>query len=89
VTPFIGPGLRCGAPLHLEHLGERARQSGHWPEDQTFGPESLQELLSDRIARLDVDNARHDIERFLSDPMQLEMWSQVYFQDLAQRIQLV
>lgn len=81
--------VRCGAPVHLEHLGERARQSGHWPEDQAFDPESLQELLSDRIARLDVANARHDIERFLSDPRQLEIWSQDYFQDLALRIRLV
>ncbi|MCP9911749.1 nucleotidyl transferase AbiEii/AbiGii toxin family protein [Cyanobium sp. BA20m-p-22] len=23
--------VRCGIPLHLNHLAERARQSGHWP----------------------------------------------------------
>ena len=81
--------VRHGIPLHLEHLSERARQSGHWPTDQAFSPESLQGLLGDRIARLDVVNARRDIERFITDPLQLEIWSQAYFSDLAKRIQIV
>lgn len=81
--------VRHGIPLHLEHLIERARQSGHWPTDQAFSPESLQGLLSDRIARLDVAKARLDIERFLADPQPLDIWSQDYFRDLAQRIQIV
>lgn len=81
--------VRRGIPLHLDHLGERARQSGHWPTDQPFSSESLQGLLGDRIARLDVAKARLDIERFLADPEPLEIWSQDYFRDLARRIQIV
>ena len=78
--------VRGGIPLHLDHLAERARQSGHWPLDQPFSASSLQVLLAERIARLDVANARLDIERFIAQPEPLAIWSQDYFQQLAQRV---
>ena len=81
--------VRGGIPLHLEHLAERIRQSGHWPKEQDFSAENLQMLLTQRIAGLDVLNARRDIERFIVDSQPLEIWSRSYFQQLAQRIQLV
>lgn len=81
--------VRRGIPLHLDHLAERARQSGHWPDDQPFTAATLQTLLAERIARLDVTNARVDIERFLQDPEPLALWSGEYFQQLGKRIQLV
>lgn len=80
--------VRRGIPLHLEHLAVRARQSGHWPTEQAFTAQTLQTLLTERIARLEVDNARIDIERFIADPKPLQIWSQSYFQQVAQRIQL-
>ena len=81
--------VRRGTPLHLDHLAERARQSGHWPVDQPFTAATLQSLLADRITRLDVANASVDIQRFITDPQPLEIWTQAYFLDLVQRIQLV
>jgi len=80
--------VRRGIPLHLEHLAERARQSGHWPREQAFGVESLQTLLATRIASLDVAKARQDIERFIVDPQPLAIWSPSYFSQLVQRIRL-
>ncbi len=78
--------VRGGIPLHLDHLAERARQSGHWPLDQPFSASSLQALLAERIGRLDVAKARLDIERFIAQPEALAIWSQDYFQQLAQRV---
>ncbi len=46
------------------------------------------EHLAERIARLDVANARVDIERFIADPEPLAIWSAEYFQQLGRRIQL-
>jgi predicted nucleotidyltransferase component of viral defense system len=80
--------VRQGIPLHLEHLAERARQSGDWPQDQPFTAATLEMLLTERIARLDVANARVDIERFIADPQPLAIWSAEYFQQLGKRIQL-
>jgi hypothetical protein len=81
--------VRRGVGLHLDHLAERARQSGHWPESRPFTAEMLQALLAERINTLDVDNARLDIERFVVDAKLLEIWSQSYFHELVQRIQLM
>ncbi|MCP9917008.1 nucleotidyl transferase AbiEii/AbiGii toxin family protein [Cyanobium sp. ATX 6F1] len=81
--------VRQGNPLHLDHLAERARQSGHWPADQPFTASTLQALLDERIARLDVANARMDIERFIPDPHPLAIWSTDYFHQLGRRITTV
>ena len=81
--------VRQGIPLHLEHLAERARQSGHWPQDQPFTATTLQTVLTERITRLDVAKAREDIERFIADPQLLAIWSAEYFLQLGNRIQLV
>ena len=78
--------VRQGIPLHLEHLAERARQSGHWFANQPFTASSLEALLAERMARLDVAKARADIERFITDLVPLEIWSQDYFRQLARHI---
>lgn len=80
--------VRQGIPLHLEHLAERARQSGHWPQDQPFTATTLQTVLTERITRLDVAKAREDIERFIADPQPLAIWSAEYFHQLGNRIQV-
>jgi hypothetical protein len=66
--------VRQGIPLHLSHLAERARQSGHWPGDMTFTAASLEAYLTERITRLDGANATKDIERFIADPQPLAIW---------------
>jgi predicted nucleotidyltransferase component of viral defense system len=81
--------VRQGIPVRLEHLAERARQSGHWPEADPFTADTLQALLAERITRLDVAKARFDIERFIADPQPLAIWSAEYFHQLGQRILVV
>lgn len=81
--------VRRGVPLHLEHLAQRARQSGDWPGDQAFTADTLQSLLTGRINCLDVSQARLDIERFIADPRPLQIWTQPYFMQIAQRISIV
>ena len=81
--------VRRGVPLHLEHLAQRARQSGHWPGDQAFTAGTLQSLLTGRINCLDVSQARLDIERFIADPRPLQIWTQRYFMQIAERISIV
>ena len=78
--------VRQGIPLHLEHLAERARQSGHWPAAQPFTTGSLHALLAQRIQHLEIANARTDIERFIPDPEALKIWCREYFTQLGQRI---
>jgi hypothetical protein len=76
-------------PLHLEHVAERARQSGPLAPSASLQRRYAQRPLAERILGLDVARARQDIERFIVDPEPLAICSRSYFQQLAQRIQLV
>ena len=75
--------------LHLAHLEQRMRQSGHWRDRRQLTPESFKQLLSQAIDRLIVDQARKEVEAFIRDPKSLTIWSKEFFQDIADRIQPV
>jgi predicted nucleotidyltransferase component of viral defense system len=72
--------------LHLYHIEQRMRQTGDWKEDALLTPESLTDLLVDAINRLDVDQARKEVEPFVRHPESLSVWSREFFLDVASRI---
>ena len=65
------------------------RQSGDWKGRRQLIPESFKQLLFKAIDNLVVDQARKDAEAFIRDPKSLAIWSQEFFQDIADRIQPV
>ena len=73
--------------LHLAHLEQRMRQSGHWKDRQQLTSERFKQLLSRAIDKLIIDQARAEVETFIRDPESLNIWSQEFFQDIADRIQ--
>jgi hypothetical protein len=73
--------------LHLAHLEQRMRQSGHWSAEAPLTTEALRELLQQAIDQLDVDQARNEALPFVRDPAALEVWSREFFADIVQRIQ--
>ena len=75
--------------LHLSHLEQRMRQSGHWKEEKALSEESFEALAQNAIDRLDVDQARKEVEPFVSNPASLEIWSHDFFRDVVSRIQFV
>lgn len=77
--------VRNGSTLNLEHFSERAWQSGDLPERRISGERFLA-LLRERIQTLDIRSARADVSRFIPDAKAVEIWSQDYFQQLADRI---
>jgi len=75
--------------LHLAHLEQRMRQSGHWKGREQLTPELFKQLLSKAIDKLVVDQARKEVEAFIRDQKSLAIWSREFFQDIADRIQSV
>jgi predicted nucleotidyltransferase component of viral defense system len=73
--------------LHLAHLEQRMRQSGHWSAETPLTAEALREFLQQAIDQLDVDQARNEVLPFVRDPAALENWSREFFADIVQRIQ--
>lgn len=75
--------------LHLSHLEERMRQSGHWKGDSPLTPELFLTLMNKAIKNLDVEQARKEVELFVKNPEVLMLWSHDFFHDVALRIQLI
>lgn len=75
-----------GTPLDLAHLEARMRQSGHYDDDAAIDERALQSMLARRIESLDIVAARSEVERFLSDPASVDVWSPEFFLSVAERI---
>jgi len=75
--------------LHLFHLEQRMRQTGHWKEDAPLDPEKFRERIERTIHGLDVEQARKEVEPFVKKPENLSIWSRAFFLDVASRIKFV
>ncbi len=74
--------------LNLSHLEQRMRQTGHWIGEQALFPGAFTDLLLDAIHRLDVNQARKDVAPFVKDQRLLEIWSEEFFRDVANKVRL-
>ena len=77
--------VRQGCQLNLAHFCERARQSGDL-QMANLNSQDFAALLQARIDTLDVDSARQDVTRFISDAAPLKIWTQDYFSQLISMI---
>ncbi len=77
-----------GTELDLAHLEARMRQSGHFTGETALDVATFRRLVQDRIEVLDVGKARADVERFLTDPSAVEVWSPEFFSAVADRISI-
>jgi len=75
--------------LHLSHLEQRMIQSGHLKQDEPMNREKFFALTKEAVDKLDVNQARGEVEPFVKNPDALEVWSREFFQDVVGRIVLV
>jgi len=75
--------------LHLSHLDQRMRQTGHWAGPSPLTDTDFRGLLARRIGRVDIDQIRREVEPFVKDPASLALWSKEFFLDVASRIKVV
>jgi predicted nucleotidyltransferase component of viral defense system len=72
--------------LHLEHLEQRMIQSGHLKQTEKLTPEKLFAIEESVIERLDVNQAKREVEPFVKAPETLTVWSHDFFRDIFRRI---
>ena len=75
--------------LHLSHLEQRMRQSGHWSGDGILGEKIFRESLHAGIDSVNVDQARLEVEPFLKNAEVLEIWSKDFFHEIVSRIKVI
>ena len=78
-----------GTRLDLAHLEARMRQSGHYDEETPLDADHLRHMLAGKIEDLDVDRARSEVERFLTDRSSVNVWSEDFFASVAGRISIL
>ena len=72
--------------LHLSHLEQRMIQSGRLKQDEQMNREKFFALTTEAVDKLDVNQARREVEPFVKNPEALEVWSREFFQDVVKRI---
>jgi len=77
------------AELHLSHLEQRMRQTGHWEGPAPLGEADFRSLFERRIDSLDIGGIRREVEPFVKDPASLALWSKEFFLDVAARIKII
>jgi hypothetical protein len=75
--------------LHLAHLEQRMRQTGHWEVPAPLTAGDLHDLMTRRIDKVDIDQIRGEVEPFVKDAPTLAIWSKEFFLDVASRIKAV
>jgi hypothetical protein len=64
-------------------------QSGHLKEGEHLTGEKFLAMSSKAIEKLNVEQARKEVEPFVKNPEALEVWSMEFFQDVTGRIVLI
>lgn len=76
--------VRNRIPLHFAHLQARAKQFNN--EDLTL--DAFAQKLRETIQSVDLNLVKADVLPFLVRPQETEIWSNDYFMQIADRIQL-
>lgn len=77
--------IRNGVPLDFKHLQIRAKEFNGI--DLTI--EEFQNLLRERLSSGDIQSVKADVEPFVIDKQELDIWSNDYFLQLADRIRFL
>ena len=72
-------------PLDLAHLVERAKESA--PEADVSTPEKVIAAFNARIDSIDFENARADVEPYVMDKADLDVWCADFFRQMVRKIE--
>ena len=72
-------------PLDLAHLIERAKESA--PEADVSTPEKVLAAFDARIDAIDFESARADVDPYVMDKLELDVWGADFFRQMVRKIQ--
>jgi len=76
--------VRHNIPLDFKHFAERCRQF----DNEEITPESFREKLKERLSSADINQVKEDVLPFLRNPKELDIWSNDYFIQLAEMLNI-
>jgi len=78
--------VRNNTVLNFGHLSQRTKQFKSLPEVE-LTQNNLIPLIKEKISKFNLEMIKSDIRPFIKNPAELDIWSQAYFSNLAERIQ--
>ena len=75
--------------LHLAHLEQRLRQSGHWEGTAPLTEGEFREPVAAAIEELNVDQARAEVLPLVRQAEALDIWSREFFESIVRNIVIV
>ncbi|MCL2727410.1 MAG: nucleotidyl transferase AbiEii/AbiGii toxin family protein [Bacteroidales bacterium] len=79
--------VRNNVALNFNHLQKRTTQiSGLSEQDFTLG--IFKEMLKERIEKTNIEMVKNDVNPFLKNPSEMEIWSTAYFLQLVDMINI-
>ena len=70
----------------MQHLQQRLIQSGAWEESKQLTLHELKKLLCERFESIDYENAKSDVQDFIKDKSQLNLWSSAFFKSITENL---
>ena len=77
--------IRNNVPLNFAHLQERIREFN----GQELSKEEFMQLLRERLSTADIHQVKQDVLPFVDRPLELDIWSNDYFLQIAGMIRWV
>ncbi len=74
--------VRWNVPLNFSHLQERIREFN----GEETSREAFMNRLREKLANTDIERVKEDVVGFVDNPHELDIWSNDYFLQLADRI---
>jgi predicted nucleotidyltransferase component of viral defense system len=74
--------------VNLGHLETRMRHSGDYADDKPLTLPRLLDLLRRRVQQANVEELREEVARFVRDRRSLDVWSQEFFLQVIERIEV-
>jgi len=74
--------VRWSVPLNFAHLQERIREF----TGEEISKDTFMNMLREKLATTDIELVKQDVTGFVDDPHELDIWSNDYFLQLADKI---
>lgn len=82
---YIGQKIPC----RIEYLKERMIQTGHWKREGNLDKSILLQLLQEKLKAIDIEQIKKDVQPFLKDKQELDLWSRDFFLDIIESIEII
>lgn len=78
-----------GIPVNRMHLAARLVQSGYVQTEDECTEATIRNMLRERFAQIDYNQAKQDVLPFISSDREVDLWSEAFFAQISDNIKFI